>query len=77
MNKVYDNGYRLIGTKKDLEKYCNKLIKESDDEEIIDLAKETIEEIKDFEDNTIIAINYENTMGLYVDEVWKERDEVK
>jgi hypothetical protein len=73
MNKLYDNGEILLGRKKDIvnQIYNNMLVEENDEE-----YTEILEDIKDFEDNTILAINYDNGMGYSID-VWEEKDEVK
>ena len=75
MNKVYDNGEMLLGRKNDIEKLCLKLIIQGD-EDITETARETLEEIKEYNDSDILCINYDSGMGLEI-ESWKEIDEVK
>lgn len=75
MNKLYDNGEMLLGRKNDIEKYCLKLIIQGD-EMLTETAKETLEEIEDYNDSDILCINYDTGMGLEI-ESWKEIDEVK
>lgn len=75
MNKVYDNGEKLLGKKNDIEKYCLKLIIQGD-EEIAKNAEDILEEIKEYDDSDILCINYDCGMGLYT-EKWEETDEVK
>ena len=65
MNKIYDNGEILLGKVKDIIEYTKK-------QEIIDEEMEEIlQDLKDFEDNTIVAINYDNGMGYTID-YWDE-----
>lgn len=73
MNKLYDNGEILLGRKKDVvNQIYNNMLEEENDEEYTEI----LEDIKDFEDNTIIAINYDNGMGYSID-VWDEKDVIK
>lgn len=69
--KLYDNGTILLGAKKDIINYMNNAVNldEEDKEEILDF-------IKDFNDNDIIAINYDCGMGLSMD-AWTENDILK
>ena len=74
MNKIYDNGELLLGTKKDILKYQQELIEKDmiekeDYEEIIDF-------LKDFKDTDIVCINYNNGMGLSFD-IWSSKDIIK
>lgn len=78
MNNVYDNGYKLLGTKKDIENYTKEIIQRMEkvkDDYVIETCKETLEIIKDYDDNTIFMINYDNGMG-FTYETWKEQDKV-
>jgi hypothetical protein len=73
MNKLYDNGEILLGRKKDIvNQIYNNMLEEENDEEYTEI----LEEIKDFEDNTILAIDYDNGMGYSID-YWEDKDEVK
>lgn len=67
MNKIYDNGEILLGKVKDIIEYTKK--QETIDEEM----EEILQDLKDFEDNTIVAINYDNGMGYTID-YWDEKD---
>ena len=73
MNSIYDNGELLLGSKKNILEYQNKLI----EQDLID--KEDYAEItdflKDFKDNDIVCINYDNGMGLSFD-IWQENDKI-
>lgn len=73
MKNVYDNGEMILGSKKDLVKYLNYNLTTSDMEEEI---YEILEDLKDLEDNTIVAINYDCGMGYTID-YWQENDKVK
>lgn len=73
MNKLYDNGEILLGRKKDVvNQIYNTMLEEENDEEYTEI----LEDIKDFEDNTILAINYDNGMGYSID-YWDEKDVIK
>lgn len=70
MNNIYDNGEILLGKVKDIIEYTKK--QETIDEE----TEEILQDLKDFEDNTIVAINYDNGMGYSID-YWDEKDILK
>ncbi len=73
MNKVYDNGYKLLGTVKNIRKYIENNISTSDMEEQL---YEILEELKEYKDNDIVVIDYDIPMG-YLIEKWEENDLVK
>lgn len=73
MKNVYDNGEMILGSKKNIVKYLNDNLITSDMEEEI---YEILEDLKDLEDNTIVAINYDCGMGYTID-YWQENDKVK
>lgn len=67
MKNVYDNGYSMLGSAKDLQKYLLNAINNADND-TSDL-REMLDEIKDYNDDTIVLINYEAPMG-YTLEYW-------
>ena len=67
MKNVYDNGEKLIGTSKNLQKYLLKQMNNADND--TSDIQEMIEEIKDYRDDTIILIDYDAPMG-YILEHW-------
>lgn len=73
MNKIYDNGYKLLGTVKDIRKDIENNIRTSDMEEQL---YEILEELKECKDNDIVVIDYDNPMGYTID-FWEEKDLVK
>lgn len=77
MNNIYDNGTMLLGTIKNIKEYTNKQIEQEEDTDIQEEYKSMLEEIESLEekDNTIIAINYDNGMGISID-YWQESDKV-
>ena len=72
MNRVYDNGCILLGRKDDIVEYSKRLINKLDYKEDIE---QMLEEIKDYNDSTILAINYDNAMGISI-EYWEDTDRV-
>lgn len=73
MNKIYDNGYKLLGTVKNIKKDIKNNIRTSDMEEQL---YEILEELKECKDNDIVVIDYDNPMGYTID-FWEEKDLVK
>lgn len=72
MNKLYDNGTRLLGTKKDILEYIKRqneaqIIEEEDYKEIVDTLNELVGS------DTIVAINYDFGMGMTFD-WWTKED---
>ena len=67
MQNIYDNGRLCLGEVGKIR------------QQVIDNAEETweiedmLEELKEFEDNTIVAINYDNGMGYSI-EYWTTKD---
>lgn len=70
MNNLYDNGAILLGTKKDI---VNQIYNNMLEEEQDILYMEILEDLKVLEDNTIIALNYDNGMGYSID-YWTKKD---
>ena len=81
MNKVYDNGHILLGTKKDIIDITKKNIehfKEIGDDYVVDTCNMILDELKYYNntnDNTIFAIDYDSSMGVVV-EYWNESDTI-
>ena len=67
MQNIYDNGEMCLG---EVGKIRQQLIDNAEETwEIEDI----LEELKEFEDNTIVAINYDNGMGYSI-EYWTTKD---
>ena len=67
MKEIYDNGRLCLG---EVGKIRQQLINNAEETwEIEDI----LEELKEFEDNTIVAINYDNGMGYSI-EYWTTKD---
>ena len=67
MQNIYDNGRLCLG---EVGKIRQQLIDNAEETwEIEDI----LEELKEFEDNTIVAINYDNGMGYSI-EYWTTID---
>ena len=61
MQNIYDNGEKVLGRVYDLKEYiCGNC---EDYEEI----KEIIEELENYDEDTIAVINYSNSMGYLID----------
>lgn len=74
MKNIYDNGTVILGEVKKIKEYTEKQFKK---ELIEDYEREEIlEELKDFNDNDIVAINYDCGMGLSI-EGWEPNDIIK
>lgn len=67
MKEIYDNGRVCLG---EVGKIRQQLI---DNAEEIWEIEDILEELKEFEDNTIVAINYDNGMGYSI-EYWTTKD---
>lgn len=74
MDKIYDNGYYMLGQVSKIKAYNDKLYrnKKIDKEQWIEFAEELIW----FNDSDIVSINYDNGMGISI-EKWEESDIIK
>lgn len=62
MNKIYDNGYCLLGRVKDILDF-------TDNESIgDDTTKDMIKELELYDKDSVICINYDNGMGCIIEE---------
>lgn len=75
MINIYDNGAIMLGTVKMVREEIEKEIKEDIDMCCVD-ANEILEDLKDLDDEGIVAINYDCGMGYYID-YWYKSDIVK
>lgn len=65
MENIYDNGTVMLGNVKQIKEYTEKQFEK---ELIEDYEREEIlEELKDFKDSDIVAINYDCGMGLSIE----------
>jgi hypothetical protein len=69
MQNIYDNGRLCLG---EVGKIRQQLI---DNAEGTWEIEDILEELKEFEDNTIVAINYDNGMGYSI-EYWTTKDKI-
>lgn len=74
MKNIYDNGTVMLGEVKKIKEYSKKQLdnKLIDEEEYLDIENE----LKYFNDNDIVAINYDCGMGLSI-EGWELNDIIK
>ena len=75
MNDIYDNGAIMLGEVKNVVKEIKEEMKNNIDMLYVDMD-EILEELKDYKDDDIVAINYDNGMGYTID-VWSKSDKVK
>lgn len=66
MNKIYDNGYYLLGKVEDILNYADA------DSLSDDLVVEMLEELKDYDKESIVCINYDNPMGCTIQAFGKQ-----
>lgn len=66
MNKIYDNGYYLLGKVEDVLNYTD--VESLSDDFIIDI----LEELKLYDKESIVCINYDNGMGYTIQAFGKE-----
>ena len=70
MTKIYDNGTYLLGRKKDIyEMTLAQIVEDNDDQEALEL----LYELKDYDDESILCIDYSNPLGYSIIE-WKGKD---
>lgn len=67
MNKIYDNGYYLLGKVNDI---LNYYYDNNIDDEIVE---DVINELKLYDKNSVVCINYDSTMGCTIEE-FTEKD---
>jgi hypothetical protein len=70
MNNIYDNGAIVLGTIYNVKEYLCKNCEDFDD------IKEIIEDLENYDEDTIVAINYDMGMGYNID-YWRKNDIVK
>ena len=61
MQNIYDNGEKVLGRIYDLKEY---ICKNCEDYEEVN---EIIEELENYDEDTIAVINYSNSMGYLID----------
>lgn len=71
MDKIYDNGNKMLGQVKRIKEYNDKLFREKaiEEEQWIELAKELVW----YKDTDIVSIDYDNGMGILI-EKWDIND---
>ena len=74
MKEIYDNGAIMLGEVKNVVKEIKEEMKNNIDMLYVDMD-EILEELKDYKDDDIVAINYDNGMGYTID-VWSKNDKV-
>lgn len=74
MNNIYDNGAIMLGEVKNVVKEIKEEMKNNIDMLYVDMD-EILEELKDYKDDDIVAIDYDNGMGYTID-VWSKNDKV-
>ena len=72
MYNVYDNGEKILGKVIDIKRYINANKQHWEETD----AKEIMDELKDMEYDTIVALDYNHGMGWYMD-WWDYKDIVQ
>lgn len=74
MINIYDNGEIMLGNVKKIKKYAQKQYENGliDEEFKVDI----LNDLKDYKDNEIVAINYDCGMGYSID-CWSPEDIIK
>ena len=68
---IYDNGERILGKIIDVKEHICRYA-----EDIADV-KEIIEELEDYDEDTIVVVNYNHPMGCYMlESYWKNSDKI-
>ena len=70
MENVYDNGEMVLGTIYNVKNYLCKNCEDFED------IKEIVEDLENYDEDTIVAINYDLGMG-YAILYWRKNDIVK
>lgn len=71
-DKIYDNGYMLLGGYQHLLKFVDKQLIDNEDDEFILTIKQELEDLQ-LDDDTIVCINYDSGMGNTYD-WWDKKD---
>ena len=58
---VYDNGYKVLGTIYNIKEYICKMCENYED------IEELIEDLENYDNDTIVVIDYDNGMGYRID----------
>lgn len=70
MTRVYDNGDKVLGSVCDVKDYICRNCEDYDD------VKDIIEELEDYDEDTIVVLNYGFGMGYIIESVWKDKDKI-
>ena len=77
MNSIYDNGYQILASVKDMKKYINKCIKYNIDEgEEHKELDEILEGLSEYEDEDIAYVDYDRPMGFDL-KIFTKNDEME
>lgn len=68
MDKIYDNGYELLGRVCDIKEYIHKHCDNREEFE------EVIEVLEDYTADAIVVIDYDNSIGMVVKYTWNNND---
>lgn len=71
-DKIYDNGCLMLGEYKQLLEFANKQLIDNEDDELILTIKQELEDLQ-LDDDTIVCINYDSSMGNTYD-WWDKKD---
>ena len=70
MKDIYDNGDTILGTIYEVKDYMCKNCKNYEE------VKDIVEELENYDEDTIVVVNYSNGMGCYVENYWRKNNKV-
>ena len=73
MKNVYDNGYQILASVKNMKKYIKYNIDEKEEHKELD---EILEELSEYEDEDIAYVDYDRPMGFDL-KVFTKNDEME
>jgi hemerythrin len=68
MDKVFDNGYKVLGTIGNVKKYIQNNC------DSIEEVKELLEDLSQYQNDIFVVVDYDNSMGYYIDYFFKDSE---
>lgn len=70
MTRVYDNGDKVLGSVYDVKDYICRNCEDYED------VKDIMEELENYDEDTIVVLNYSFGMGCIIESFWRDKDKV-